>query len=98
MKEGKPQYRPTDKRSNPDDLVCPNCGNDVARDYYNPITNLIKCPECNHLFVYDENPDINNEKTFQSSKPTDKNLKSSNLFFIAFILLLLALIILAIVK
>jgi ribosomal protein S27E len=99
MKNEKPQYKPYDKRSDLNDLVCPNCGNEVDSKYYNEITKLIKCPECKHVFVFDDSHTTTAETSETILKENTANqLGPGTLYLVAFILLIVALLILSFVN
>ncbi len=96
MKKSNPQYRPMDQRFDPKNLVCPNCGNDVPEESYDSLTELIRCPECEHIFALLEESQDNTLPTSDNQNPHSPRPRS--FFVIATLLLIIALIALFFIK
>lgn len=93
-------YKPQDKNSILEELVCPNCGLDVPESQYNEITQLINCTNCEFVFAF--NPEIENEAVKIDMDNIDvgspvKGIKRPN-SLLPIIILVLAVLCLAIIK
>ncbi len=99
MKDEKPQYKPQNHRTNIEDLVCPKCGNDVLKEQYNDVTQLIKCLECDNVFAYlgaaNQN-EISTEiqPTNIDTIPTDQKSTNGSPYLIGFVVILLIILVL----
>jgi len=95
MQDQNSQYKPRNLAQEITDLVCPHCGADVPSDLYIPETSLANCQTCNKMFtVFVEKSSTVNHS---SSKPVGKTNYSSG-YLIAFVLLLIALVMLWMLK